>query len=288
MSMLFCFLTFLHAVNSTRVYYSYENSIFTEKISEAGATNLSKHRSPLEFVTNSQSGQDKFVQLLLNNTTNGYFIDLAANHWKSLSNTNSLEVFYNWTGICIEPNPRYKVGFLANRDCHLFTNPVSSKNGDVILFHMANVYGGIVDDSQDNARKTTNNVKLTTVTLISLLQFFKAPTIIDYMSLDVEGGEWDALKNFDFSLYRFKVLSIERPIKRLQFLLFRHGYRFLYMIANFGDCIFIHISHPDFLNIINKYHAISKFKWFNGNIYNITTHAGKHYHNSKNIDESLQ
>jgi hypothetical protein len=206
MNTLFCFLTFLHAVNSTRVYYNYENSIFTEKTSEVGAFNFnfSEHRSPQEFDTNSQSGQDKFVQLLLNNLTDGHFTDLAANDWKSLSNTNSLEVFYNWTGICIEPNPQYQVGLLANRDCFLFINPVSSKNGDVIQFHMAEAFGGVVVDSQDNAGKITNNVKLTTDSIISLLQFFKAPTVIDYMSLDVEGGEWDALKFFDFSLYRFK------------------------------------------------------------------------------------
>mmetsp|Transcript_3737 Transcript_3737/g.3893 ORF Transcript_3737/g.3893 Transcript_3737/m.3893 type:complete len:289 (+) Transcript_3737:80-946(+) len=273
MKTLFCFITFFHAVNSTRVYYTYENSIFTEKTYDVGAINFRKHKSPQKFVTNSQSGQDKFVYLLLNNLTNGYFIDLAANHWKKLSNTNSLEVFYNWTGICIEPNPRYQIGLLANRDCHLFINPVSDKNDDVIQFHMAGVYGGVVHEDQDNAGKTEKNVNLTTVSLISLLQFFKAPTIIDYMSLDVEGGEWDALKNFDFSLYRFKVLSIERPIKRLQFLLFRHGYRFLYMIAKFGDCIFIHISHPDFLNVTKKFHAISKKKWqekgTNGRIYKI-------------------
>jgi hypothetical protein len=153
---------------------------------------------------------------------------------------------------------------------------------------MAEEYGGIVHKDQDNAGKIKNNVNLTTVSLISLLQYFKAPTIIDYMSLDVEGGEWDALKHFDFSLYRFKVISIERPIKKLQFLLFRHGYRFLYMIADFGDCIFIHISHPDFLNIIKKYHAISQFEWYNGRIYNITIdNAGKHLHNGINIDESF-
>jgi hypothetical protein len=301
MNMLFCFLTFFHAVNSTRVYYTYENSIFTEKTSKVEAINLNKHRSRQEFVTNSQSGQDKFVQLLLNNLTNGYFIDLAANDWKSISNTNSLEVSYNWTGICIEPNPQYQIGLLANRDCYLFINPVSHKNGDVIQFHMAGVLGGIVHEDQDNAGKPTNNVTLTTVSLISLLQFFKAPTIIDYMSLAVEGAELDALKNFDFSLYQFKILSIERPIKKLQFLLFRHGYRFLYMIADFGDCIFIHISHPDFLNVIKKYHAISQFEWFkwedigtNGRIYNITTdNAGKYLYSKENstllinIDESL-
>jgi hypothetical protein len=75
---------------------------------------------------------------------------------------------------------------------------------------MAGALGGVVADSQDNAGKTTNNVKLTTISLISLLLFFKEPTIIDYMSLDVEGGEWDALiflisAYTDLKLYQLNV-----------------------------------------------------------------------------------
>jgi hypothetical protein len=289
---LYISVTFLQGLNSSRVYYGYENftytkKVCTEKTTASVATNINR-RSPQEFVTKSQSGQDGFVQLLLGNVTNGYFIDLAANDWESLSNTNSLEVFYNWTGICIEPNPMYHGGLLEKRACHLFINPVSSKNDDVIQFHMAGVLGGVVDKDQDNAGQTTNNVKLVTVTLVSLLHFFKAPTVIDYMSLDVEGGEWDVMKNFDFGLYQFKVISIERPVKKLQFLLFRHSYRFLYMIADFGDCIYIHTSHPNFQNVINHYHARSKFEWFkwqdigtNGKIYNITTETMvKHEHDA--------
>jgi hypothetical protein len=278
MNKLFSFLACLYISESNRVYYTYENSAFSEKGAEQEATHVNIHKSPQEYVANSQSGQDTFVQVLLNNMTNGYYIDLAANDWKVLSNTNSLGVYYNWTGICIEPNAQYLVGLIANRDCHLFINPISSKSGDIIPFHMEGVWGGVVGDSQDNAGKTINNVNLTTVTLISLLQFIKAPYVIDYLSLDIEGGEWDAMKSFDFGLYQFKVISIERPIKKLQFLLFRHGYRFLYMIAYFGDCIFIHTSHPDFLNVMKKYHAITKFRWedvgtngksTNGGIYRI-------------------
>jgi hypothetical protein len=44
---------------------------------------------------------------------------------------------------------------------------------------------------QDNAGKKKNNHEMTTVTLINVLQFLKAPIEIDYFSLDVEGGEWD-------------------------------------------------------------------------------------------------
>jgi hypothetical protein len=48
---------------------------------------------------------DKMPEYILkmpgDNSLNGIFVDLAANHWEGLSNTRSLETFYNWTGICI-------------------------------------------------------------------------------------------------------------------------------------------------------------------------------------------
>jgi hypothetical protein len=82
------------------------------------------------------------------------------------------------------------------------------------------------------------------------------------------------LRNFDFRLYKFNVISVERPSKKLQTLLYVNGYRFLYMMAIYGDCIFIHKSNANYASLISKYHAITLFYWEadkqHGNIYNIT------------------
>jgi hypothetical protein len=69
------------------------------------------------------------------------------------------------------------------------------------------------------------------------------------------------LRNFDFGLYRFRILSIERPNHRLQILLNENGYVFLYMIAEYGDCIFIHNTLPNFENIAATYLPITRFSW---------------------------
>jgi hypothetical protein len=122
-------------------------------------------------------------------------------------------------------------------------------------------FGGLVLESHDNFGKKENNFNLSTVTLVTILKFIKAPKVIDYLSLDVEGGEWDIFKEFDFDLYRFLIMSIERPTHQLQIHLFRHGYVFLYMIANFGDCIFIHTTLPNFKNLMKTYQPITKFIW---------------------------
>ena len=57
----------------------------------------------------SQARQDECVLSLLRNQTNGYFIDLASNDATILSNTYSLERYFDWNGLCIEPNPIYWV-----------------------------------------------------------------------------------------------------------------------------------------------------------------------------------
>ena len=61
----------------------------------------------MDFKTNSQSGQDKFVFKVLvepENLLNGTFVDIGACHPMELSNTYSLEKL-GWTGYLIERDP---------------------------------------------------------------------------------------------------------------------------------------------------------------------------------------
>ena len=53
-------------------------------------------------------------------------------------------------------------------------------------------------------------LKLFTTTLDHILEEYKAPKNIDYLSLDIEGSEYRILKNFDFNKYNIKIISIER------------------------------------------------------------------------------
>ena len=55
-------------------------------------------------------------------------MDLASNDYSFLSNTQGLERYQGWKGVCIEPNPQYHDNLLAKRRCTLVTNPVYSVN----------------------------------------------------------------------------------------------------------------------------------------------------------------
>ena len=142
-------------------------------------------------------GQIQILTTILKNKTNGYFIDLAANYWRQGSNSWPLEYYYNWTGLCIEPNTIYIKGILENRRCKLIANPVYSENNQIIKFHNDEGFGGIVEEGMDNAKPNSKRiVELETVTMNKILEEFlypyidkhiTKPIVLDYLSLDVEG-----------------------------------------------------------------------------------------------------
>ena len=82
--------------------------------------------------------QDHYVLIFTNDKSGGYYVDLATNHYKLGSNTYALDIFNNWQGICIEPNPIHHIQILSHRRCKLFVNPVSSKPGDEVIFRFEN------------------------------------------------------------------------------------------------------------------------------------------------------
>ena len=202
--------------------------------------------------------QDKWViKDIFNFKKKGYFLDLAATNGLMENNTYVLEYFFNWNGLAIEANEIFFKKLKKNRKC-ICLNEVVSKNEETIKFLEAGPTGGIVGEDYDNnytkRNKLLNNQKKKIVikktkTLEKILDENNAPNIIDYFSLDVEGAETDVLKNFNFKKYKFLCLTIERPTKELNDILFKNGYIF---VKNFKvDSFFVHNSIKN-LEIIKK------------------------------------
>jgi len=141
----------------------------------------------------SQVGQDKTVALLTKGKP-GYFVDLAANDAKSLSNTLTLERDFGWRGVCIEPNPRYWHGLLR-RQCVHVAAAVGRTENEVMSFNFGRgATGGLIGTHFDNrpGRPNLRGEGLTEIHTVPLLQIFqhvRVPQVIDYMSFDVEGAE---------------------------------------------------------------------------------------------------
>jgi len=192
------------------------------------------------WLKHSISPGDSIVQLIhkkfLNNKKNGYFIELGAYNGVNKSNTYILERFFDWSGICIEPNNYYYETLKKSRSCQCF-NDCIDKEEKIVDFLCYKTTGGIISKDTDNDQKTVdrklqNNdfeenkiIKKKTKTLFQILKKNNAPSTIDFLSLDVEGAETRILENFPFDQYIFRIMIIERPNNYLNKIITRNGYK---------------------------------------------------------------
>lgn len=157
---------------------------------------------------------------------NGVFIDIGAYDGIHISNTYFFEKEMEWSGICIEPMPRAYGQLKTNRSCVTLNCAVGSENGianfveldaldfpdlamlsgDLIFFDKAKLdhLEGILKYYNGNYRIIPLPVR--TLNDILLEQgVFK----IDFLSIDIEGGELDVLSALDFNTFKIHVMTVE-------------------------------------------------------------------------------
>ena len=215
--------------------------------------------------------QDEWiVNEIFNHKRKGYFIDLAATDGILENNTFFLEKKLKWKGICIEPNKSFFKKLKRNRECIVLNQVISDKK-KLVKFFEDGGNGGIIGKNYDNnyqkrkklLKKNDNFHKIKkylALPLSSILKKYNAPKIIDYLSLDVEGAEEDIFKTFPFKKYKFLTLTIERPSRKLNRLLFNNNYVF---VKNYKvDSFYIHKSIKDKINSkIENFEQLGKKNW---------------------------
>jgi FkbM family methyltransferase len=157
----------------------------------------------------SQIGQDQWVHSILGNKKNGFFVELGACDGLYLSNTLFFEKNLDWNGICIEPNDIFFKELQKNRKCILSNELVYSEENIEIDFSLCGPVSGIVDNNIGPFTQKKQIVTKKTTTLSTILDKSNAPNIIDYLSLDVEGQEYNILSTFPFNKYKFRCMTVE-------------------------------------------------------------------------------
>ncbi len=196
---------------------------------------------------------DKKLKSFLN-FNNGFYIEIGAYDGITQSNTYYYEKNNNWKGILIEPS---KIQF---DKCKLYR---SKKN---IFYNCACVsfkfkqnflqlnYSGLKTYSSIflNKKKEKEYVKnpeikrgekkysyyVKTTTMNDILLKSNAPKIIDFLSLDTEGAEFEVLNGIDFNRFKFRYLLIETNnfIKLKKFML-NKNYKYVKKF-NYNDYFF--------------------------------------------------
>ena len=182
----------------------------------------------------SQILQDLFVLSQLEFKRNGFFVEFGACDGLSLSNTFLLENEFAWDGILAEPARVWHESLHTHRRALISTKCVWSHSGETLMFNQTDVAGlsTIASFSRGDrwAAERLNGFQydVETISLNDLLASAGAPDRMDYLSIDTEGSELRILETFDFSRYRFSVITCEHNFtparKAIAELLTRRGY----------------------------------------------------------------
>lgn len=163
----------------------------------------------------SQLGQDLWILESTNFKHNGYFIDIGAYDGIYHSNTYLLEKDYGWDGVCVEPSSKYN-DLCRNRKCHLSNRlAYSQDNLDMDFYEtpdnmeLSGIPQHFNNDGHEINRLNHIIKQINTISLITLCETYKTPSIIDYLSIDTEGSELLILEHHDFNKYNFQYISIE-------------------------------------------------------------------------------
>lgn len=218
-----------------------EDLDFLASIDEKGVGNI---RTLLK--SKAQIRQDLFVLVELDFKRDGFFVEFGATNGVNLSNTYLLEKEFGWRGILAEPARVFHRDLYKNRNANVDIDCVWSETGLMLDFNETDipVYSTISDfsskDMHSEARKDGNSYSVKTVSLEDLLQRYDAPHMIDYLSIDTEGSEYEILKAFNFDAYRISVITCEHNFtnerQKIFDLLTSKGYKRRYKgLSEFDD-----------------------------------------------------
>jgi len=163
----------------------------------------------------SQEGEDLILERIFGGKECGFYVDVGAHHPKRFSNT---QLFYRrgWRGINIEPNPDGYASFQRHRkrDINLGFG-VADQEAELVYYMFnepaLNSFDRTLSDQRPNGRYRMIGTKTIPVKRLSdiLEEFLPPGTLIDFMSIDVEGFDLDVLKSNDWFRFRPFCLLVE-------------------------------------------------------------------------------
>lgn len=221
-----------------------DRASFDQRVALLQALEPGSISAQLQYST-SQLGQDLFALAQSQKKVGGFFVEFGAADGVAYSNTLLLERQFGWTGILAEPARSWHSALAVNRTCSIDHSCVWSRTGETLLFREArgaeySTIASFVDADAHAADRGGIEYRVPTITLVDLLKKHGAPTLIDYLSIDTEGSEFEILEHFDFSRYNVRVITCEHNFTpsrdRIRDLLVGAGYeRVFEQISTFDD-----------------------------------------------------
>ena len=172
----------------------------------------------------SQDGQDMYLENnIFKNYKNGFYVDVGAHDGLSINNTLYFEKNNNWTGINIEPIKKVFDKLVNNRPNNINLNCAVCNNDGQTEFLCNTGYTEMISgikhtfDHRHMQRLQNENNQMGSTTEVINVNTKKLETIfnennvshINYLSIDVEGAEFEVIKSINFDKVFIDVIGFE-------------------------------------------------------------------------------
>jgi FkbM family methyltransferase len=205
----------------------------------------------MEYRYYGQYGEDYLLWHFFDFRRTGFFLDIGAHDGVSLSNTKSFEE-QGWTGICVEPIPSVYASCQQVRQRVVHAACVGGPDRQVVLrVDGSGLFAGINTDEEivkrsyrmrDGGEPQFYDVEVPAMRAAELLRPDDPP--IDFVSLDIEGTEIDALHGLDLSRHQPRVLVVEALTDAAREALDSYLGGFGYMLARSVVCNHFYVRQP--------------------------------------------
>ncbi|MEM1298567.1 MAG: FkbM family methyltransferase [Pseudomonadota bacterium] len=168
----------------------------------------------------SQAGQDAFLdERIFGGKRDGVFVEIGGYDGITGSNCLFFELIRGWTGLLIEPSPKFFAQAQSFRRATCLQLAVANKEGEAEFLEVQEGFSqmsGLTESYDEGLRQQVESdprhkgelIRVKTRPLPAILDqhFLKK---IDFISLDVEGGEMAVLSDFPFDPYEVQAWTIE-------------------------------------------------------------------------------
>jgi len=211
----------------------------------------------------SQDKQDIILEEhIFKGYKNGFFVDVGANDGIYISNTLYFERNNNWSGINIEPIKKLYDKLVINRpnsiniNCAIYSNDgetdfICNSGYTEPLSGIKDTYDGRhlqrVNKENKQNNSSTELIKVNTKRLETIFDEYNVKQI-NYLSIDIEGAEFAAIKSINFDKVFIDVISFENNYNDVSIPIVKYLEEKNYII--FHVCLDIFMIHKD--SIFNK------------------------------------
>jgi len=158
-------------------------------------------------------GEDKFINNYFKKKQNGFYADVGCYHPLHGNNTQLLYK-KGWSGINLDIN-FYSVelfNFLRKKDINIHSG-ISKKKDKLTMYYrkeinMLNTLDKRIAKIHFRNGFKERNVQVNTLNYF-ISKYFKKLEKIDFLNIDVEGGELNVLKSLNFKDYKPQLICIE-------------------------------------------------------------------------------